>query len=75
MRRYRVIDKKTKEDITNKYNWVITPNGKLFYLVDEGLISHPHAMDLPEKCMGAFLHTVQTLKNLNYYNNNDNIKV
>jgi len=27
--RYRVFDNRTLEDITNKYEWVITPDGKL----------------------------------------------
>ena len=29
--RYKVIDKVTGEDITDKYDWVITPNGELKY--------------------------------------------
>lgn len=31
MIKYKVFDKKTKKDITDKYPWVITPEGKLFY--------------------------------------------
>jgi hypothetical protein len=27
--RFKVFDKFTKEDITNRYDWVITPDGKL----------------------------------------------
>lgn len=73
--KYRVINKKTKEDITDKYDWVIRPNGKLFYLDCEDLIGYPDAMYLPEKCINEFYNTVQTLKDLNYYNNNDDIKV
>lgn len=29
--RYKVIDRVTGEDITDKYDWVITPNGELKY--------------------------------------------
>ena len=30
---YRVIDKLTGEDITDKYDWVLLPNGELCYLL------------------------------------------
>ena len=30
---YKVIDKTTGEDITDKYYWVLSPNGELNYLL------------------------------------------
>jgi len=30
--KYKVINICTNEDVTNKYPWVITPNGNLYYL-------------------------------------------
>ena len=42
--RYRVFDKTTKEDITDKYNWVITPDGKLYFKDYGDLIGDPRAM-------------------------------
>ena len=33
--RYRVFDNKTLEDITDEFQWIITPDGKLCY-VDYG---------------------------------------
>ena len=30
---YRVIDKVTGEDVTDKYDWVVTPEGELCYLL------------------------------------------
>lgn len=73
--RYRVIDKKTKEDITDKYDWVISPNGRLSYNDYGDLIGYPDAAYLPEVAMGEFYKSVKTLKNLNYYNNNSEIVV
>ena len=68
--RYRVIDKKTKEDITDKYDWVISSNGQLSYNDYGDLIGYPEAAYLPEVAMDEFYKSVKTLKNLNYYNNN-----
>lgn len=72
--RYRVINKKTKEDITEQYDWVITPNGKLSYIDGGDLIGHPDAMHLPEKLVGEFYHTVKVLNDLKYYDEEKNIK-
>lgn len=68
--KYRVINKKTKEDITDKYDWVITPDGKLSYNDCGDFIGHPDAAYLPESAMNEFYKTVKTLNDLNYYNNN-----
>ena len=73
--KYRVINKKTKEDITDKYDWVISPNGHLSYNDDGDLIGYPDAAYLPEVAMDEFYNTVKTLKNLNYYSNNSEIVV
>lgn len=73
--KYRVINKITKEDVTDKHDWVIRPDGKLFYLDYEDLIGDPDVMYIPEKCLDEFYNGVETLKSLNYYNNNSNIKV
>ena len=42
--KYRVFDKTTKKDITDQYDWVITPDGELNYLVYGDLIGNPNAM-------------------------------
>ena len=42
--RYRVFDKTTKEDITDKYDWVITPDGELYFKDYSDLIGDPSAM-------------------------------
>lgn len=44
--KYRVFDKTTKQDITDKYSWVITPNGELNHLVHGDLIGYPNAMSI-----------------------------
>ena len=31
MLKYKVINTKTGEDITDEYDWVLTPNGDLYY--------------------------------------------
>ena len=41
--KYRVIDKITKNDITDERDWVITPDGKLYYLDYGDLIGYPNA--------------------------------
>ena len=40
---YKVIDTRTNEDITNKYDWIIQPNGRLAYNEYGDLIGHTHA--------------------------------
>jgi hypothetical protein len=40
---YRVINSKTNEDITDYYDWVISPNGELNYLDYSDLIGYPDA--------------------------------
>lgn len=40
---YRVIDRKTKKDITNDYLWVITPEGTLYYREYSDLTGYPDA--------------------------------
>jgi hypothetical protein len=37
---YKVIDTKTGEDITYDYDWVITPDGELSYLMYGDLIGY-----------------------------------
>lgn len=46
--KYKVYDKVTRQDITDKYNWVLTPDGKLYYM-EYDLIGHPNAMILSEE--------------------------
>lgn len=41
--KYRVIDKSTNEDITDKYCWVIRPNGELKYNDYGDLIGYTNA--------------------------------
>ena len=43
MIKYKVFDKQTKEDITNKYDWVITSDGNLFYQDYDSLTGYPNA--------------------------------
>ena len=71
--KYRVINKRTKEDITDRYDWVISPNGQLSYNDGGDLIGYPDAMYLPEAAMDEFYKNIKTLKSLNYYNNNSEI--
>ena len=42
--KYRVFDKTTNEDITDKYDWVITPDGELYYNSYWDLIGYFNAM-------------------------------
>ena len=41
--RYRVYDRKTLDDITDKYNWVVRPDGSLYLLEYSDLIGYPDA--------------------------------
>lgn len=41
--RYRVINKHTGEDITNTENWVVTPDGKLYFCDYDSLTGDPDA--------------------------------
>ena len=43
MIKYIVFDRQTKEDITDKYPWVITPDGKLYYMDYDSLTGCPDA--------------------------------
>lgn len=43
MIKYVVFDKQTKEDITDKYTWVITPDGKLYFVDYDSLTGYPDA--------------------------------
>lgn len=67
--KYKVFDKVTKEDITNKYDWVIRPNGKLYYLDYGDLIGYPNAMYVNELISDEVKQTVNSLKKLKYYEN------
>lgn len=42
--KYRVYDKTTYEDITDKYYWVIRPDGTLYYNEYGDLIGYPNAI-------------------------------
>lgn len=42
--KYKVIDKTTNEDITQEYDWVITFDGKLYYVEYGDFIGHSNAM-------------------------------
>ena len=46
--KYRVFDRITKEDITDKYCWVIRPNGELSANEYGDLIGYPNAMYIIE---------------------------
>lgn len=43
MIKYKVFDKQTKEDITDKYPWVITPEGRLYFCDYDSLTGYPDA--------------------------------
>lgn len=43
MLQYRVINSKTGKDITDDFDWVVTPDGSLHYLDYEDLIGYPDA--------------------------------
>lgn len=43
MLKYRVINSKTGVDITDDFDWVVSPNGSLSYLEYSDLIGHPDA--------------------------------
>lgn len=43
MIKYKVFDKQTKEDITDKYPWVITTDGKLYFSDYDSLTGYPNA--------------------------------
>lgn len=45
--KYKVYDKVTRQDITDKYKWILTPDGKLYYL-EYDLIGYPNAIVLSE---------------------------
>lgn len=47
MLEYRVINIKTGEDITDTYDWVISPNGELNYLYDGDLCGLQYAKAVP----------------------------
>lgn len=44
MLKYRVINSKTGEDITDDFDWVLSPNGDLNYLEYSDLIGHQDAV-------------------------------
>lgn len=43
MLKYRVINTKTGEDITDYYDWVLRPDGELNYMEYSDFIGHPDA--------------------------------
>jgi hypothetical protein len=43
MLKYRVINTKTGTDMTDDFDWVLSPNGDLNYLDYTDLIGHPDA--------------------------------
>lgn len=62
--KYKVFDKTTKEDITDKYCWVIRPNGELSYNEYGDLIGYPNAMYIEEGCEYPSLDWLP----MNYFN-------
>lgn len=44
MLKFKVIDKTTNEDITQEHDWVITPDGKLYYVEYGDFIGYSNAM-------------------------------
>lgn len=47
--KYKVYNKKTREDLTDKNDWVITPEGQLYYLDYESLIGDPDVIYIEER--------------------------
>lgn len=43
MLRYRVINSRTGDDITDDFDWVVSPDGSLNYLEYSDLIGNPDA--------------------------------
>lgn len=52
--KYRVFDKRTKEDITDKYCWIIRPNGELRYNEYGDLIGDFNAIYVTEDKIEEF---------------------
>lgn len=46
--KYRVINSKTKRDITDIFDWVITPNGELFFFDGDELNVYEEAIYILE---------------------------
>lgn len=42
--KYKVIDKTTNKDITEEYSWVITPDGKLYFVEYGDFIGYSNAI-------------------------------
>jgi len=54
--KYRVFKKNTKEDITDKNDWVVTPDGKLYFNNWGDHITDPDAVYILEENVEAFLN-------------------
>ena len=46
--KYKVFNKITGEDITDNESWVVTPDGRLFFLDYDSLTGDPNAIYIPE---------------------------
>ena len=53
--KYRVFNKVTKEDITNKDTWVVTPDGQLAFNEWGDLLTDPEAIYILEEDIEEFL--------------------
>ena len=62
--KYRVFDKTKKEDITDKYCWVVRPDGTLSYNEYGDLIGYSNAMYIEEGCE----HPILDWLPMNYFN-------
>lgn len=59
--KYRVINKKTKEDITHKFDWVITPDGKLSFDELDDRVEAPFAEYVLEENTGLKSEVVKDI--------------
>ena len=53
--RYKVFNKFTMEDITNRYDWVVTPDGKLYVNEWGDFITYPEVIYVLEEHVELFL--------------------
>lgn len=54
--KYRVFNKITKEDITEKYDWVVTPDGTLYINEWGDYVTEQDAVCVLEENVEAFLN-------------------
>ena len=52
---YKVFNKFTMKDITNRYDWVVTPDGRLYVNEWGDFITYPEGIYVLEKDVEKFL--------------------